>query len=196
PPFFVAGAVFAGFAMVVTLGVPLRQLFGLQDFITEKHLDNMGKVMLATGMIVVYGYAAEIFFAWYSKNPFDIYMVLNRIEGPYRYVWFALILCNAVAIQALWWTKVRTSVVGIMIVSMFVNVGMWLERFIIVITSLHRDFMPSSWDMYYPTRWDWAIFIGSLGLFLTLMLVFIRVLPSISIFEIRMLLPGAKGGEK
>ncbi len=196
PPFFVAGAVFAGFAMVVTLGVPLRQLFGLQDFITPKHLDNMGKIMLATGMIVVYGYAAEIFFAWYSKNPFDIYMVLNRMEGPYRYVWFALILCNAVSIQALWWTKVRTSVVGIMIVSMFVNVGMWLERFIIVITSLHRDFMPSSWDMYYPTRWDWAIFIGSLGLFLTLMLVFIRVLPSISIFEIRMLLPGAKGGEE
>jgi molybdopterin-containing oxidoreductase family membrane subunit len=147
-------------------------------------------------MIVVYGYAAEIFFAWYSKNPFEIYMVLNRMEGPYRYVWFALILCNAVAIQALWWTKVRTSIVGLMIVSMFVNVGMWLERFIIVITSLHRDFMPSSWDMYYPTRWDWAIFIGSLGLFLTLMLVFIRVLPSISIFEIRMLLPGAKGGEE
>jgi molybdopterin-containing oxidoreductase family membrane subunit len=123
-------------------------------------------------------------------------MFHNRITGPYHYVWYALILCNAVAIQALWFTKVRTSVVGLMIVSMFVNVGMWLERFIIVITSLHRDFMPSSWDMYYPTRWDWAIFIGSLGLFLTLMLVFIRVLPSISIFEIRMLLPGAKGGEE
>jgi molybdopterin-containing oxidoreductase family membrane subunit len=196
PPYFVAGAVFAGFAMVLTLGIPLRQLFGMQDFITERHLDNMAKVMLATGLIVVYGYAIEVFFAWYSGNPYEAYMMENRITGPYRYSWYALILCNGLAIQTLWFQKVRTSLVGLMIVAMFVNVGMWLERFVIIITSLHRDFMPSSWDMYYPTRWDWAVFVGTLGLFLTLMLLFIRVLPAISIFEIRMLLPGAKGGER
>jgi molybdopterin-containing oxidoreductase family membrane subunit len=196
PPYFVAGAVFAGFAMVLTLGIPLRQLFGLQDFITKRHLDNMAKVMLATGLIVFYGYAIEIFFAWYSGNPYEAYMMENRITGPYRYMWYALILCNGIAVQTLWFQKVRTSLVGLMVVSMFVNVGMWLERFVIIITSLHRDFLPSSWDMYFATRWDWAIFVGTIGLFLTLMLLFIRVLPAISIFEIRMLLPGAKGGDR
>jgi molybdopterin-containing oxidoreductase family membrane subunit len=195
PPYFVAGAVFAGFAMVLTLAIPLRQLFGLQDFITTRHLDNMAKVMLATGLIVVYGYSMEIFFSYYSANPFEARMMHNRITGPYHYYWYALILCNAIAIQTLWLRRVRRSLVGLMVVSMFVNVGMWLERFVIVITSLHRDFMPSSWDMYYATRWDWAVFIGTIGLFLTLMLLFIRVLPAISIFEVRMLLPGARGEE-
>jgi molybdopterin-containing oxidoreductase family membrane subunit len=196
PPYFVAGAVFAGFAMVLTLGIPLRQLFGLQDFITTRHLDNMAKVMLATGLIVVYGYAIEVFFAWYSGNPYESYMMKNRITGPYHYMWYALILCNGLAVQTLWFQKVRRSLVGLMIVSMFINVGMWLERFVIIVTSLSRDFLPSSWDMYYPTRWDWAIYVGTLGLFLTLMLLFIRALPAISIFEIRMLLPGAKGDER
>ncbi len=191
PPYFVAGAVFAGFAMVITLAIPLRHLFGLQDFITRHHLDNMGKVMLATGLIVVYGYFIEIFTAWYSGNAFEQYMVLNRMTGPYKYTWYMLILCNFVAVQFLWSSRVRGSILGLFIVSMFVNVGMWLERFVIVVTSLHRDFMPSSWGMYQGTIWDWGAYIGTIGLFLTLMLMFIRFLPMISIFEMRMILPEA-----
>ncbi len=196
PPYFVAGAVFAGFAMVITLTIPLRYLFGLQDFITARHMENMGKVMLATGLIVVYGYAIELFIAWYSGNGFEQFMIHNRITGPYRYSWFALILCNFVAVQFLWSSRVRKSVLGLFIVSMFVNVGMWLERFVIVVTSLHRDFMPSSWGMYTGTIWDWATYIGTIGLFLSLMFLFIRFLPMISIFEMRMILPEAKNAKK
>ncbi|MDX1630270.1 MAG: NrfD/PsrC family molybdoenzyme membrane anchor subunit [Thermoanaerobaculia bacterium] len=193
PPYFVAGAIFAGFAMVLTLTIPLRSLFGLEDFITQRHLQNMGKVMLATGLIVAYGYGTEIFMAWYSGNQFEWYMVTNRITGPYRFHWFALIACNVIATQFLWIPRVRRSAVALWIVSMFINVGMWLERFIIVVTSLHRDFLPSSWGMYHGTIWDWAIYVGSIGLFLSLLFLFIRFVPMISIFEIRTLLPEAKG---
>jgi Ni/Fe-hydrogenase subunit HybB-like protein len=196
PPYFVAGAIFAGFAMVITLSVPLRVLFGLQDFITTRHLQNMAKVMLATGLMVVYGYAAELFMAWYSGNGFDQYMMYNRVAGPYRYSLFLLILCNVIAIQTLWFPQVRRSPWKLFFVAMFVNVGMWVERFIIVVTSLHRDFLPSSWGMFVATRWDWAIFVGSIGLFLSLMFLFIRVLPMISIFEMRMILPGTGSGAK
>ena len=192
PPYFVAGAVFAGFAMVITLAIPLRHLFGLQDFITMHHMNNMAKVMLATGLIVVYGYAVEIFIAWYSGSPYEQYMVLNRMTGPYKYSWYALILCNFIAVQFLWSSRVRQSLLGLFIVSMFVNVGMWLERFVIVVTSLHRDFMPSSWGMYQGTIWDWGAYIGTIGLFLSLMFLFIRFLPMISIFEMRMIVPEAK----
>jgi Ni/Fe-hydrogenase subunit HybB-like protein len=196
PPYFVAGAVFAGFAMVITLAIPLRFLFGLQDFITQRHMENMAKVMLATGLIVVYGYGIELFIAWYSGSGFEQFMIHNRITGPYKYAWFALILCNFVAVQFLWSKRVRQSIAGLFIVAMFVNVGMWLERFVIVVTSLHRDFMPSSWDMYQGTIWDWATYIGTIGLFLSLMFLFIRFLPMISIFEIRMILPEAKNVKK
>ncbi|HYH45170.1 MAG TPA: NrfD/PsrC family molybdoenzyme membrane anchor subunit, partial [Thermoanaerobaculia bacterium] len=189
PPYFVAGAIYAGFAMVLTLTLPLRAAFGLHDFITERHLNNMAKVMLLTGLIVVYGYAMEIFFAWYSANHYEQYMILNRMQGPYKWHWYGLILCNAIAPQALWFKKVRSSAVWLFVVSMFVNVGMWLERFIIVITSLHRDFLPSSWGMYRGTIWDWGTFIGTIGLFLSLLFLFIRVLPMISIFEMRTLVP-------
>ncbi|RKZ16146.1 hydrogenase [bacterium] len=189
PPYFVAGAVFAGFAMVITLTIPLRHLFGLQDFITMRHMDNMAKVMLATGLIVVYGYAVELFIAWYSGSPYEQFMVINRMTGPYKFAWYALILCNFLAVQFLWSSKVRGSLVGLFIVSMFVNVGMWLERFVIVVTSLHRDFMPSSWGMYTGTIWDWGTYIGTIGLFLTLVFLFIRFLPMISIFEMRMIVP-------
>jgi molybdopterin-containing oxidoreductase family membrane subunit len=192
PPYFVAGAIFAGFAMVLTLTIPLRALFGLEDFITQRHLQNMGKVMLATGLIVAYGYGVEIFMAWYSGNPYEWYMVTNRITGPYKFHWMALILCNIVAAQLLWIRQVRQSAVALWIVSMFINVGMWLERFIIVVTSLHRDFLPSSWGMYHGTIWDWAIFVGTIGLFLSLLFLFIRFVPMISIFEIRTLLPEAR----
>jgi molybdopterin-containing oxidoreductase family membrane subunit len=192
PPYFVAGAIFAGFAMVITLAVPLRAVFGLRDFITLRHLQNMAKVLLATGLIVAYGYLMEIFMAFYSGNQFEEFMLLNRIQGPYRWHWYALLLCNITAPQLLWLRRVRSSPVWLWIVAMFVNVGMWLERFVIVVTSLHRDFLPSSWGMYSGTYWDWATFIGTLGLFLALMFLFIRFLPMISIFEMRTIVPKRK----
>jgi molybdopterin-containing oxidoreductase family membrane subunit len=195
PPYFVAGAVYAGFAMVLTLALPLRAAFGLHDFITQRHLQNMAKVMLATGLIVVYGYAMELFFAWYSGNHYEAFMAMNRVLGPYRYHWYTLILCNAIVPQMLWIRKVRNSPLWLFFVSMFINVGMWLERFIIIPVSLHRDFLPSSWGMYHGTIWDWATFIGTIGLFLSLLFLFVRLLPMISIFEMRTLVPdAAKGG--
>ena len=189
PPYFVAGAIFAGFAMVITLAVPLRAIFGLKDFITTRHLQNMGKVLLATGLIVAYGYLMEIFLAWYSGNWFEEFMILNRITGPYRVQWWSLLLCNVLVPQLLWIKKFRTSPALLFLVAMFVNVGMWLERFIIVITSLHRDFLPSSWGTYSGTVWDWATFICTIGLFLALLFLFIRFLPMISIFEMRTIVP-------
>ena len=194
PPYFVAGAVFAGFAMVITLAVPLRALFSLKDFITVKHLENMGKVLLSTGLIVAYGYMVEIFMAWYSGNWFEQFMILNRIQGPYQPQWFALLLCNVLVPQLLWFKRVRTSPVLLFGVAIFVNVGMWLERFVIVVTSLHRDFLPSSWGLYAGTRWDWATYVGTIGLFLALLFLFIRFLPMISIFEMRTIVP--KSGSK
>ena len=195
PPYFVAGAIFAGFAMVLTLAIPLRRLFRLQDFITIRHIQNMAKIMLATGLIVAYGYLVEIFMAWYSGNWFEQFMILNRITGPYRYHWYALLLCNILAPQLLWAKRVRTTPVVVWIIAMFVNVGMWLERFVIVVTSLHRDFLPSSWGMYSATFWDWATFFGTVGLFLALLFLFIRFLPMISIFEMRTIVPETEGDE-
>jgi Ni/Fe-hydrogenase subunit HybB-like protein len=196
PPYFVAGAIYAGFAMVLTLAIPLRAVFGLQDFITTRHLQNMGKVMLATGLIVVYGYLMEFFFAWYSGSVYEQFAFLNRVMGPYKWHWLGLILCNAIVPQFLWFRRFRTSAVALFVIAMFVNVGMWLERFIIVVTSLHRDFLPSSWGMYAGTFWDWATFLGTMGLFLTLLFLFIRFLPVISIFEMRTIVPGGReGGE-
>ena len=189
PPYFVAGAIYSGFAMVMTLAIPLRAAYGLQDFITMKHLTNMAKVMLATGMIVAYGYMTEIFMAWYSGSRFEQDMVVNRMTGPYASLYWGLILTNVLLPQALWFRRVRSNVLLLFLVAMSVNIGMWLERFVIVVTSLHRDFLPSSWGMYYPTLWDWATFIGSIGLFLTLLFLFIRFLPVISIFEMRQILP-------
>jgi molybdopterin-containing oxidoreductase family membrane subunit len=196
PPYFVAGAIYAGFAMVLTLAIPLRYVFNLQDFITARHLQNMGKVMLATGLIVVYGYLMEIFFGWYSGNLYERFMLLNRATGPFRWHWYTLLLCNAVVPQFLWIRRVRTSPLWLFVISMFVSVGMWLERFIIIVTSLHRDFLPASWGMYEGTIWDWGTFIGTMGLFLTLLFLFIRFLPLISIFEMRTIVPGGqRGGE-
>ena len=189
PPYFVAGAIYSGFAMVMTLAIPMRAAYGLQDFITMKHLTNMARVMLATGMIVAYGYMTEIFMAWYSGSRFEQDMVVNRMTGPYASLYWGLILTNILLPQALWFRRVRSSVLLLFIVAMSVNIGMWLERFVIVVTSLHRDFLPSAWGMYYPTMWDWATFIGSIGLFLTLLFLFIRFLPVISIFEMRQILP-------
>jgi Ni/Fe-hydrogenase subunit HybB-like protein len=192
PPYFVAGAIYSGFAMVMTLAVPLRKFYGLEDFITMRHIHNMTKVMLATGMIVAYGYANEAFFAWYSANPYEGYMMLNRMTGPYAFYYWMLIAINAAMIQLFWFRKVRDNVTLLFILSLFVNLGMWLERFIIIVTSLHRDFLPSSWDMYYPTRWDFAMFAGTLGLFFSLFFLFVRFLPAIAIFEMRTIVPEAK----
>ncbi|HYM59352.1 MAG TPA: NrfD/PsrC family molybdoenzyme membrane anchor subunit [Thermoanaerobaculia bacterium] len=191
PPYFVAGAVFAGFAMVLTLAIPTRKFFRLEDFITMKHLENMGKVMLATGLIVAYSYVMEAFFAWYSGNLYEWYMMTNRWQGPYKHMYAALIVCNGLAPQLMWIRRIRTSAVGLFITAMFVNVGMWLERFVIIPTSLHRDFLPSSWGMYHGTMYDWSMYIGSIGLFLCLLFLFVRFLPLISIFEMRTLLPEA-----
>jgi molybdopterin-containing oxidoreductase family membrane subunit len=183
PPYFVAGAIYSGFAMVLTLAIPLRAAYGLEDFITLRHLQNMAKVMLATGLIVAYGYLMEAFMAWYSGNQFEQYVIVNRAAGPYAVFYWALLLCNIVVPQALWSARVRSNVIALFIIAVIVNVGMWLERFVIVITSLHRDYLPSSWGMYMPTLWDTATFIGTIGLFLALLFLFIRFLPMISIFE-------------
>ena len=187
PPYFVAGAIYSGFAMVLTLSIPLRKLYELEDFITLRHLENMAKVLIATGLIVAYGYAAEAFMAWYSGNPFEKFLVLNRAFGPYWPAYWALILCNILIPQALWFRKVRTTPIALWMVAIVINIGMWLERYVIVVVSLHRDFVPSSWGTYHGTRWDWATFAGSIGLFLSLLFLFVRFLPVISISEMRML---------
>jgi molybdopterin-containing oxidoreductase family membrane subunit len=187
PPYFVAGAIFSGFAMVLSLAIPIRAIYGLQDFITLRHLDNMAKLLLGTGLIVAYGYLMENFMAWYGGDVFEKAMTVNRWSGSYRYVYWAVIACNVLAPQAFWFRRARQSVPIIFAVALVVNAGMWAERFIIVIQSLHRDFLPSSWGLYAPTIWDWATLAGSIGLFLFLMALFIRFLPLISMFEMRSL---------
>ena len=196
PPYFVAGAIYAGFAMVLVLTIPLRKFYGLEDFITDRHLKNMAKVMLATGLIVGYGYIMEAFFGWYSANQFEGYMIKNRMTGPYAPYYWALIFCNIITPQFLWIKRIQNSALMLFIIAIIVSIGMWLERFVIVVTSLHRDFLPSSWGMYTPTVWDWSMFVGTIGLFLTLLFLFIRFLPIISIFEMRTILPQAEVEEE
>jgi Ni/Fe-hydrogenase subunit HybB-like protein len=192
PPYFVAGAIFAGFAMVLILCIPLRHWYKMQDFITHTHLVYMGKVMLATGLIVVYGYFMEAFFGWYSANQYEYYMIQNRIwNGPYWFMYWLLIFCNGISIQFLWFKRFRESEFWLFVISVIVSIGMWLERFVIIVTSLHRDFLPANWAMYSPTMFDWTMFVGTLGFFFTLIYLFVRFLPIISIFEVRTLLPDA-----
>jgi Ni/Fe-hydrogenase subunit HybB-like protein len=193
PPYFVAGAIFSGFAMVLTLLIPLRAIYGLKGMITERHLDVMAKVMLATGWIVFYGYMMEAFVAWYSGHEYERFMIWNRMTGPYWWALWSLILCNGLVPQLLWSRTFRTTPVLLFIISIVVNIGMWLERYVIIVTSLHRDFLPSSWGMYSGTVWDWSFYIGTIGLFLTLFYIFIRVLPMISMFEIRELVHKKSG---
>ena len=192
PPYFVAGAIYSGFAMVLMLAIPIRKIYGLEDFITERHLQNSAKVMLATGLIVAYGYGIEAFMGWYGGDRYDAFTLWNRLHGPYAGPYWALLACNIFIPQVLWIRKLRTSPIALFFISGVILVGMWLERFIIVVVSLHRDFLNSSWGMYYPTRWDWMTFIGTIGMFLMLMFLFLRVLPAISIFEMRTLLPEAE----
>jgi len=185
PPYFVAGAIYSGFAMVLTIAIPLRKAYGLEDFITLRHLENMAMVMLATGLIVAYGYYFEYFMSQYSGNKFDLYLTQMRFHGPYKHFYFALILCNILVPQLLWFQKVRTNVPALFLMSLVINLGMWLERFVIVVISLTRDFMPSAWGRYSATVWDYATFAGTLGLFTTLMFLFVRGLPAIAIAEMR-----------
>jgi len=185
PPYFVAGAIYSGFAMVIALAVPLRKYYGLEDFLSIRHLDNMGKIMLATGLIVAYSYVMETFMAFYGGNKFDVYMIMNRMTGPYATVYWVLIAVNLVIPQLLWSSRIRRNPLYLFLLSFSVQTGMWLERYMIIVTSLHRDFVPSSWGMFAPTRWDWIVFLGTIGFFFTLFYLFIRFLPMISIFEMR-----------
>ena len=185
PPYFVAGAIFSGFAMVLTIVIPIRAIYGLKHYITDRHLELMCYVLMATGWVVAYGYFSEYFTAWISGDTFDRYMAKNRITGPYGVYFWLVLICNVGVPQTLWWRKLRRSAGYLFAASLFVNLGMWLERFVIIAVSLHRDFVPSSWGMYYPTRWDWALLVGSLGLFLALMFLFLRFLPAISMTEMK-----------
>jgi Ni/Fe-hydrogenase subunit HybB-like protein len=185
PPYFVAGAIFSGFAMVMTIAIPLRAVFGLQDLITRVHFNNMAKVILATGLIVAYGYGVEFFIAWYSANEYESFVMINRAFGPYAPAFWTMIAANVVVPQLLWSRRVRNSIPLLFIISLIVNVGMWFERFVIVVTSLHRDYVPAAWGFYDPTFYDIATYVGTIGLFFMLLFLFIRLLPMISIFEMR-----------
>ncbi len=194
PPYFVAGAIFSGFAMVVTLMIPARQFFGLKHLVTMKHLEIMCKIILATGMMVGYAYAIEFFIAWYGGNPYERFAFINRAMGPYAWAYWTMAFCNVVAPQAFWFKKVRTNLWAMMGVCILVNVGMWFERFVITVISLSRDFLPSSWDYFKPTAVDVLTFAGSFGLFFTLFLLFCRYLPMVAMAEVKTVLPQAHAG--
>ncbi len=192
PPYFVAGAIYSGFAMVLVLAIPIRKFYGIEDFITQRHIENSAMVMLATGWIVAYGYAFEAFMNWYGGDPYESFLRYSRLHGPYANFYYALLFTNLVVPQVLWFKKIRTNPVLLFFVSLDVLVGMWLERFIIVIVSLTRDFVNSAFGMYYPTQFDWAIFIGTLGFFAACMFLFLRLLPAVSMSELKTLLPQAE----
>jgi molybdopterin-containing oxidoreductase family membrane subunit len=195
PPYFVAGAIFSGFAMVLTLIIPVRAFYRLHAVVAIRHLENMGKVMLVTGLIVGHGYLAEAFFAWYSGDKFHAYMQLNRMFGPYAWMYWALLAGNVAVPQLIWWRWARTTPWVLFVIALLVNITMWIERYVIVVTSLHRDFMPSAWGMFRGTIWDWLTLIGSFGLFLSLLFLFLRLAPMASMSELRKLLFESKEKE-
>ena len=192
PPYFVAGAIYSGFAMVLNIVIPIRKLYHLENLITLRHLNNMGVVMLVTGMMVAYGYVMEAFMSWYSGDIFERSMMKDRALGPYGWIFWTLIVLNVLIPQALWSKKIRTNALMLFLVAFSINIGMWVERFVIVVTSLSRDFTPSAARLYFPTRWDVATLFGSVGLFLTLLFLFIRYLPMIAISETRKLVEERK----
>jgi molybdopterin-containing oxidoreductase family membrane subunit len=185
PPYFVAGAVFSGFAMVMTLMIIVRKVMRLENYITLQHLDNMCKVTLLTGSIVTLAYLTEIFIGFYSGNPNETFVIINRVLGPYAWAYWAMMICNSIVPQFFWSKRIRTSIPAILVLSILVNVGMWFERFVIIVTSLHRDYLPSSWAMYVPTTTELIIMLGSFGLFFTAFLLFLRLFPLISINEVK-----------
>jgi molybdopterin-containing oxidoreductase family membrane subunit len=191
PPYFVAGAIFSGFAMVITLMVICRKAFGLHEIITMRHLDYMAKIILVTGWMVGYAYALEFFVAWYSGNPYELYVFINRATGEYAWAYWTMVSCNVLVPQLFWWKRVRQSTAALFVISIFVNIGMWFERFVIIVTSLHRDFLPSSWDYFRPTIWDFACLVGGFGLFFTLFCLFVRFVPMVAAAEVKTVLPQA-----
>lgn len=191
PPYFVAGAIFSGFGMVLTLLIPLRSIFKLEEVITIRHVELMCKVVLATGSIVGYAYGMEVFIAWYGGNPYEAYAFANRAFGPYWWAYWIMISCNVICPQFFWFKKIRTNMTAVFILAIFVNIGMWFERFVIVVISLHRDFLPSNWGYYSPTYVDVLTYIGTLGFFMVLFLLFIRFLPLIAISEVKGTTPQA-----
>jgi molybdopterin-containing oxidoreductase family membrane subunit len=196
PPYFVAGAIFSGFAMVLTLLLIARKVLGFENYITMAHIESMNKIIILTGSIVGVAYGTEFFIAWYSGVEYEQYAFINRATGPYWWAYWSMITCNVISPQLFWFKKIRTSITATWILSIFVNIGMWFERFVIIVTSLHRDYLPSSWAMFYPTWVDVSIFIGSLGLFFTLFLLFLRVLPAIAMAEVKLLLKGSSEQSK
>ena len=191
PPYFVAGAIFSGFGMVMTLALIARKIFHLENLITIGHLEKMNKIMLVTGSMVGYAYIMEFFIAWYSGNIYEAFTFVNRAFGPYAWAYWIMFLCNVITPQMFWFKKVRRSIPWMFVLSIFVNIGMWFERFVITVSSLSRDFLPSSWDYFTPTFWDIMTFLGSFGLFFTLFLLFLRFLPMISMAEVKAVLPEA-----
>ena len=191
PPYFVAGAIFSGFAMVITLAIPVRYIYGLESIITMGHLDKMAKIMLVTGSMVGYAYAMEFFIAWYSNNTYESFAFVSRAFGPYAWAYWIMISCNVIVPQLFWSKKLRGSLPVLFIASIFANIGMWFERFVITVTSLSRDYLPANWDYYSPTIWDATLFLGSFGLFFTLFLLFLRFLPIIAIAEVKGVMPEA-----
>ncbi|MBI4510421.1 MAG: polysulfide reductase NrfD [Deltaproteobacteria bacterium] len=191
PPYFVAGAIFSGFAMVMTLMVIARKAFGLQELVTVRHLENMCKIMLATGTMVGYAYGIEFFIAWYSGNDYERFAFINRAFGPYSWAYWTMVSCNVIFPQLFWFKKIRTSIPVMFVMSIIVNIGMWFERFVIIVTGLHRDFIPSSWSYFRPTVWDISLFVGTFGLFFTMFLLFVRFLPMMAISEVKGVLPAA-----
>ncbi len=192
PPYFVAGAIFSGFAMVLKVLIFVRKVFDLESIITVNHFEKMNKIMLATGMMVGYAYAMEFFIAWYSGVQAELFVFINRALGPYAWSYWIMVSCNVVFPQLFWFKKIRRSIPAMFVIALLINVGMWFERFVIIVTSLHRDFLPSSWGMYIPTLYDFGILIGSFGLFFTLMLIFTKTLPVISISEVKAVVDGAQ----
>ncbi len=192
PPYFVAGAIYSGFAMVLMLAIPIRSIYHLEDMITDRHLDNCAKIMLTTGLIVDYGYIMETFMAWYSGNFFDKHMIWNRMHGPYAAFYWTLVLINIGFVNVLWLRKVRFTPKLLWVASLIILIAMWLERFVIVVISLSQDFLPSNWGIYTPTRWDYATLLGTVGFFTLCFLLFIRVMPMISIAEMKHLLPSSE----
>jgi len=188
PPYFVAGAIFSGFAMVQTLLIITRKAMNLEDYITPSHIENMNKILIATGSIVGLAYMTELFMAWYSGVEYEQYAFLNRATGPYWWAYVIMVVCNVVSSQLLWIKKLRTSLMFTFFLSIVINVGMWFERFVIIVTSLHRDFLTSSWTIYKPTIVEYGLLIGTLGIFFSAFLLFIRIFPVISIAEVKSIL--------
>jgi molybdopterin-containing oxidoreductase family membrane subunit len=193
PPYFVAGAIFSGFAMVLTLMIITRKTFVLEDYITLEHIESMNKVIILTGSIVGVAYITEFFIAWYSGVEYEQYAFINRATGPYWWAYWSMMTCNVITPQLFWFRSIRRSLTATFIISIFVNIGMWFERFVIIVTSLHRDYLPSSWAMFSPTIIDIGVYVGTLGLFFTLFLLFAKYFPVINMFEVKTILKSSSG---